>query len=88
MAEELHAIFRQPLLDLGNVRTVARFYGAEHVNARQIRAGEGPVLDDGVALGLLTVPMFVVGTMFLGLWVLGFVLGTRLDDRPETPATA
>ena len=41
----------------------------------------------GVALGLLTVPMFVVGTMFLGLWVLGFVLGKRLDNRPETPAT-
>ena len=42
----------------------------------------------GVALGLLTVSMFVVGTMFLGLWVLGFVLGKRLDNRPETPATA
>ena len=37
----------------------------------------------GVALGLLTVPMFVVGTMFLGLWVLGFVLGKRLDHRPQ-----
>ena len=42
----------------------------------------------GVLLGLLTVPMFVVGTMFLGLWVLGFVLGKRLDNRPESPAPA
>ena len=37
----------------------------------------------GVALGVLTVPMFVVGTMFLGLWVLSFVLGKRLDNRPQ-----
>jgi hypothetical protein len=42
----------------------------------------------GVALGVLTVPMFVIGTMFLGLWVLSFVLGKRLDNRPESPAAA
>ncbi|HEX4989540.1 MAG TPA: hypothetical protein VFW91_12235, partial [Candidatus Binatia bacterium] len=40
LAEELHAIVRQPLLDLGNVRTVARLHCAEHVNSRQIRAGK------------------------------------------------
>jgi hypothetical protein len=33
----------------------------------------------GVALGLLTPSMFVVGAIFLALWVLGFVLGKRLD---------
>ena len=42
----------------------------------------------GILLGLLTAPMFVVGEMFLGLWVLGFVLGKRLDNRPESPAPA
>lgn len=42
----------------------------------------------GIALGVLTVAMFVIGTMFLGLWVLGFVLGKRLDNRPESPAAA
>ena len=35
----------------------------------------------GVALGLLTAPMFFVGGMFLALWLLTFVLGKRLD-RP------
>jgi hypothetical protein len=42
----------------------------------------------GIALGLLTVAMFVVGTMFLGLWVLGFALGKRLENRPESSAPA
>jgi hypothetical protein len=42
----------------------------------------------GILLGILTTPMFVVGGMFLGLWVLSFVLGKRLDNRPESPAPA
>jgi hypothetical protein len=36
----------------------------------------------GVALGLLTPSMFIVGAIFLALWVLGFVLGKRLDANP------
>lgn len=35
----------------------------------------------GVALGLLTPAMYAVGAMFLALWVLGFVLGRRLDAQ-------
>ncbi len=35
----------------------------------------------GVGLGFLTATMFIVGAMFLGLWVLAFVLGKRLDRR-------
>ncbi len=35
----------------------------------------------GVSLGLLTTPMFVVGTMFLALWVLTIVLGKKLDAK-------
>ena len=35
----------------------------------------------GVLLGFLTPAMFFVGTMFLALWLLSFVLGKRLD-RP------
>ena len=46
LAEELHAIVRQPLLDLGNMCTVARLHCAEHVNSRQIQAREGPVVHD------------------------------------------
>ena len=34
----------------------------------------------GVALGLLTAPMFFVGGMFLVLWLVTFVLGKRLDN--------
>ena len=34
----------------------------------------------GVALGLLTTPMFFVGGMFLVLWLITFVLGKRLDN--------
>ena len=33
----------------------------------------------GVALGFLTTAMFLVGAMFLGLWVITFILGKRLD---------
>lgn len=41
----------------------------------------------GVALGLLTPSMFAVGGLFLGLWVITFVLGKRLDAaRPERMA--
>jgi uncharacterized protein DUF4233 len=35
----------------------------------------------GVALGFLTTGMFLVGAMFLGLWVISFVLGKRLDGQ-------
>jgi Protein of unknown function (DUF4233) len=35
----------------------------------------------GVALGFLTSPMFVVGAMFLGIWVITFILGKRLDGQ-------
>jgi hypothetical protein len=38
----------------------------------------------GIALGLLTTMMFVVGAMFAAVWVLSFVLGKRLDSRMET----
>ncbi len=33
----------------------------------------------GVALGLLTGAMFFVGSMFLALWLITFILGKRLD---------
>lgn len=33
----------------------------------------------GIALGVLTPSMFVVGIMFLALYLLSFVLGRRLD---------
>jgi hypothetical protein len=35
----------------------------------------------GIALGLLTTMMFVVGAMFAAVWVLSFALGKRLDSR-------
>jgi hypothetical protein len=38
----------------------------------------------GLALGLLTPMMFIVGTLFAAVWVLAFVLGKRLDSRMET----
>ena len=38
----------------------------------------------GVALGLLTTSMFVIGTLLAAVWVLAFVLGKRLDSRMET----
>ena len=37
----------------------------------------------GVALGLLTPSMFLVGTLVAAVWVLAFVLGKRLDSRME-----
>ncbi|GAB2595490.1 DUF4233 domain-containing protein [Microlunatus antarcticus] len=36
----------------------------------------------GILLGFLTPAMFVVGGMFLALWITSFVLGKRLDARP------
>ena len=38
----------------------------------------------GLALGLLTASMFIVGALFAAVWVLAFVLGKRLDSRMET----
>jgi Protein of unknown function (DUF4233) len=38
----------------------------------------------GLALGLLTALMFIVGALFAAVWVLAFVLGKRLDSRMET----
>jgi hypothetical protein len=38
----------------------------------------------GLALGLLTTTMFIVGAIFAAVWVLAFVLGKRLDSRMET----
>lgn len=35
----------------------------------------------GVLMGFLTPMMFVMGGIFLVLWVLGFVLGKRLETR-------
>ena len=40
----------------------------------------------GLALGLLTSTMFIVGGLFLGLWVLSFVLGKRLDEAKPAAA--
>jgi Protein of unknown function (DUF4233) len=34
----------------------------------------------GLALGLLTTTMFIVGAIFAAVWVLAFVLGKRLDS--------
>jgi hypothetical protein len=38
----------------------------------------------GVSLGVLTPGMFVVGGIFLALWVLCFVLGKKLDAHPAS----
>ena len=38
----------------------------------------------GLALGLLTSTMFIVGALFAAVWVLAFVLGKRLDSGLET----
>ncbi len=38
----------------------------------------------GLALGLLTPTMFIVGALFAAVWVLAFALGKRLDSRMET----
>ncbi len=40
----------------------------------------------GVVLGFLTAPMFFVGAMFLGLWVITFILGKRLDGHAAATA--
>lgn len=37
----------------------------------------------GIALGLLTSAMYLVGIMFAALWVVSFVLGKRLDARAQ-----
>jgi Protein of unknown function (DUF4233) len=38
----------------------------------------------GLALGLLTSSMFIVGGLLAAVWVLAFVLGKRLDSQTET----
>ena len=38
----------------------------------------------GLALGFLTTTMFVVGALFVAVWVMSFVMGKRLDSRMET----
>ena len=40
----------------------------------------------GLALGLLTTPMFLVGGLFLALWVISFLLGKRLDEQGQARA--
>jgi Protein of unknown function (DUF4233) len=37
----------------------------------------------GLALGLLTTAMFIVGAVFAAVWVMSFLMGTRLDSRTE-----
>lgn len=39
-----------------------------------------------IGLGLLTPSMFAAGALFAGLWVLGIVLGRRLERGPEPAA--
>jgi hypothetical protein len=39
----------------------------------------------GLALGILTYTMFIVGGLFAGVWVLTFVLGKRLDAAQPSP---
>ena len=42
-----------------------------------------------IGLGLLTPAMFVIGALFAALWLLGIVLGRRLEhNRPDTAAGA
>jgi Protein of unknown function (DUF4233) len=36
----------------------------------------------GVMLGVLTPGMFIAGGIFLGVWLLAFILGKKLDGRP------
>ena len=59
------------------------------VAAALLRSAVGYVLGwltqlAGVALGLLTTSMFLVGALLAAVWVLAFVLGKRLDSRSET----
>jgi hypothetical protein len=44
----------------------------------------------GIALGIATPTMFIVGGMFAGIWVMMFVLGKRLEQRsrPGEPGRA
>ena len=54
------------------------------VSAGLLRKAVGYVLGwstqvAGVALGFVTPTMFVVGALFLALWVATFVLGRRID---------
>jgi Protein of unknown function (DUF4233) len=37
----------------------------------------------GLALGLLTTTMFIVGAVFAAVWVMSFLMGKRLDSRTE-----
>ena len=37
----------------------------------------------GMMLGLLTPGMFIAGGIFVGVWLLAFLLGKKLDARPE-----
>lgn len=41
-----------------------------------------------IALGLLTSAMYIVGVLFLALWVVTFVLGKRLEAQWRGNATA
>lgn len=41
-----------------------------------------------VALGLLTSAMYVIGALFLVLWVVSFVLGRRLDEMAASRGAA
>lgn len=34
----------------------------------------------GLALGLLTSTMYIIGLMFLAIWLVSFILGKRLDQ--------
>ena len=40
----------------------------------------------GLALGLLTSAMYIIGGMFLALWVITFILGRRLDEQGQARA--
>ena len=40
----------------------------------------------GLALGLLTTPMFLIGGMFAAIWVVSFILGKRLDEQGQARA--
>ena len=37
----------------------------------------------GLALGFLTTTMFIVGALFVAVWVMSFLMGKRLDSRME-----
>ena len=39
-----------------------------------------------VALGVLTTPMYVIGGLFLVLWLVSFLLGRRLDEMAASRA--